>query len=171
MSVAEAPAVRPSKPRRGAPGPTAVGTDPAPHAEWARAIARRVVRRTGLWRHREELEAEAVLVVCERAAAYRPGPLRAGSTHTEAFRGYAYRRVEARVLQALERLENAGTYHTRKYAKGRPPISAASLSALAGNGEALDLVHDGDLGDGAPALLARRAVAAPLNGGGAEDGE
>ncbi len=168
MSVAEAPEARPRKPRRGGPAPGG-GTDPAPHAEWARAIARRVVRRTGLWRHREELEGEAVLVVCERAAAYRPGPLRAGSSHSEAFRGYCYRRVEARVLQALERLENAGVYHTRKHVRGRAPIFAASLSALAGKGEALDLVHDDEVGDGAPALLARRAVREPQRERGMDD--
>jgi hypothetical protein len=99
--------------------------DPADHVEWARGIARTVRR---AWHYapgsqeEADLESEAVLCVCESAAAYEPARAVKTGDHFGAFRGWCKRDVQTACVREAERLRNGGTYNTRRRKPGREPI-------------------------------------------------
>lgn len=105
------------------------------HMAWARSVAWRVAREVG-WdqvgaEQRADLEAEALLVLCERACAFDMSRVPPGGDPVAAFRGYAYVRIYRRVQQFALRLRNGGLFHTRRPTL-LPPPAVESWSAVRG---------------------------------------
>lgn len=97
------------------------------HLKWGRMVARtvRAQYHFGKGSHEEqELESTAYLALCEHAVRFDFGRVPVGGDPDGQFRGWAKMGVRKLCEQEAIRLQNGGTYHTRREweHKGRPVV-------------------------------------------------
>ncbi len=111
-------------------------TDPIPHVNWARRLARAVARRFGFgldYQETADLEQTALAELCAMAARFDPAQVPAGGDLGRAFQGFAAAHIRGRCVRAAWQLRNGGTYRTTRQPAGAPKRARgreADLNAL-----------------------------------------
>lgn len=109
---------------------TACVIDPQAHVDWAERVGDGIARHYGFRRRSpgwEDIRAEAVVVVFEKAPEFDPARVPPDGDFDGAFRGWAHPTVRGRCQREAIRQRNGGTYRTRREEDHDGPVAVGGM--------------------------------------------